>query len=54
MRPLGSIHTGQTAVIEEGMNCTLEQALLFCRLIVQFDALADNHWLNPDDEHEDD
>ena len=35
------------------VGCTAEQALQFCRLIVEFDALADNHWLDPDDEHED-
>lgn len=33
-------------------GCTVEQALEFCRFIVKFDALADNHWL--DDEEADD
>jgi hypothetical protein len=35
-------------------GCSVAQALQFCRLIVQFDAMADNHWLDPDGEHEDD
>jgi hypothetical protein len=34
-------------------GCTVEQARQFCRLIIQFDALADNDWLNPDEEHDD-
>jgi hypothetical protein len=35
------------------VGCTVEQALQFCRLIVQFDVMADNNWLNPDEEPED-
>jgi len=27
-------------------GCTVEQALLFCRMVVDFDANADNHWLD--------
>jgi hypothetical protein len=34
-------------------GCTVEQALQFCRFMVQFDALADNNWLNPDEEQDD-
>jgi hypothetical protein len=28
-------------------GCTAEQALQFCKFIVQFDPLADNNWLDP-------
>jgi hypothetical protein len=27
-------------------GCTVEQALVFCELVVEFDPLADNHWLD--------
>ena len=27
-------------------GCTVEQALLFCRFVVEFDPIADNHWLD--------
>jgi len=28
------------------VGCTVEQALLLCEFVVEFDALADNHWLD--------
>jgi hypothetical protein len=40
------LHYGLRLMRIRLVGCTVEQALLLCKFVVAFDALADNHWLD--------